>query len=25
LQQPRLQHDDFEAYVAHVMATLIPA
>ena len=25
LQQPRLQHDEFEAYVAHVMATLIPA
>src|SRR5690606_11576887 len=25
LQQPRLQHDEFEAYVEHVMATLIPA
>lgn len=24
LGQPRLQHDEFEAYVAHVMATLIP-
>jgi AcrR family transcriptional regulator len=24
LQQPRLQHDEFEAYVDHVMATLIP-
>lgn len=24
LQQPRLQHDEFEAYVEHVMATLIP-
>jgi AcrR family transcriptional regulator len=25
LHQPRLQHDEFEAYVEHVMATLIPA
>jgi AcrR family transcriptional regulator len=25
LQQPRLHHDEFEAYVDHVMATLIPA
>jgi AcrR family transcriptional regulator len=25
LQQPRLHHDEFEAYVEHVMATLIPA
>ena len=25
MQQPRLQHDEFEAYVEHVMATLIPA
>lgn len=25
LQQPRLQHDEFEAYVEHMMATLIPA
>ncbi len=25
LQQPRLQHDEFEAYVEHVMQTLIPA
>lgn len=24
LQQPRLQHDEFESYVDHVMATLIP-
>ena len=24
LQQPRLQHDEFEAYVEHLMATLIP-
>lgn len=24
LGQPRLHHDEFEAYVAHVMATLIP-
>ena len=24
LNQPRLQHDEFEAYVEHVMATLIP-
>lgn len=24
LQQTRLQHDEFEAYVEHVMATLIP-
>lgn len=24
LQQPRLLHDEFEAYVEHVMATLIP-
>ncbi|MFN3842422.1 MAG: TetR/AcrR family transcriptional regulator [Rehaibacterium terrae] len=24
LQQPRLHHDEFEAYVEHVMATLIP-
>ncbi len=24
LHQPRLQHDEFEAYVEHVMATLIP-
>jgi len=24
LQQPRLQHDEYEAYVEHVMATLIP-
>ena len=24
LQQPRLQHEEFEAYVEHVMATLIP-
>ena len=24
LQQPRLQHDEFEAYVEHVMDTLIP-
>ncbi|HEY9400772.1 MAG TPA: TetR/AcrR family transcriptional regulator [Luteimonas sp.] len=23
--QPRLQHDEFQAYVEHVMATLIPA
>jgi AcrR family transcriptional regulator len=25
LQQPRLHHDEFEQYVEHVMATLIPA
>ena len=25
LHQPRLQHDEFEAYVEHVMATLIPS
>lgn len=25
LQQPRLDHDEFEAYVDHVMRTLIPA
>jgi len=25
LQQPRLQHDEYEAYVEHVMATLIPS
>ena len=25
LRQPRLQHDEFEAYVEHVMQTLIPA
>ena len=25
LHQARLQHDEFEAYVEHVMATLIPA
>ncbi len=25
LQQPRLQHDEFESYVEHVMQTLIPA
>ena len=25
MQQPRLQHDEFEAYLEHVMATLIPA
>lgn len=25
LHQPRLHHDEFEAYVEHVMATLIPA
>lgn len=25
LGQPRLHHDEFEAYVSHVMATLIPA
>ncbi len=25
LQQPRLQHDEFEDYVEHVMQTLIPA
>jgi AcrR family transcriptional regulator len=25
LRQPRLQHDEFEAYVEHVMTTLIPA
>jgi AcrR family transcriptional regulator len=25
LQQPRLQHDEFEAYVEHVMETLIPS
>ena len=25
LGQPRLHHDEFEAYVAHLMATLIPA
>jgi hypothetical protein len=24
LHQARLQHDEFEAYVEHVMATLIP-
>ena len=24
LHQPRLQHDEFEAYVEHVMSTLIP-
>ena len=24
LGQPRLHHDEFEAYVAHVMSTLIP-
>jgi len=24
LHQPRMQHDEFEAYVEHVMATLIP-
>ncbi|MDQ2702301.1 MAG: TetR/AcrR family transcriptional regulator [Pseudomonadota bacterium] len=24
MQQPRLQHEEFEAYVEHVMATLIP-
>ena len=24
LQQPRLHHDEFEAYVEHVMDTLIP-
>jgi len=24
LQQPRLQHDEFESYVDHVMSTLIP-
>ncbi|MBS7456065.1 TetR/AcrR family transcriptional regulator [Coralloluteibacterium stylophorae] len=24
LHQPRLHHDEFEAYVAHMMATLIP-
>ena len=24
LRQPRLPHDEFEAYVEHVMATLIP-
>ena len=24
LGQPRLHHDEFEAYVGHVMATLIP-
>jgi len=24
MRQPRLQHDEFEAYVEHVMATLIP-
>ena len=24
LQQPRLQHDEFEAYVEHVISTLIP-
>jgi AcrR family transcriptional regulator len=24
LQHPRLQHDEFEAYVGHMMATLIP-
>ena len=24
LHQPRLQHDEFEAYVEHVMAALIP-
>ena len=25
LHQPRLQHEEFEAYVEHVMSTLIPA
>lgn len=25
LQQPRLHHDEFEGYVEHLMATLIPA
>lgn len=25
MQPPRLQHDEYEAYVEHVMATLIPA
>lgn len=25
LQQPRLQHEEFEAYVEHMMATLIPS
>jgi AcrR family transcriptional regulator len=25
MQQPRLQHEEFEAYVEHVMAALIPA
>ena len=25
LHQPRMQHDEFEDYVGHVMATLIPA
>ena len=25
LHQARLQHDEFEAYVEHVMATLIPS
>jgi hypothetical protein len=25
LHQPRLQHEEFEAYVEHVMQTLIPA
>jgi AcrR family transcriptional regulator len=25
VHQPRLQHDEFEAYVEHVMATLIPS
>ena len=24
LQQPKLHHDEFEAYVEHMMATLIP-
>jgi hypothetical protein len=24
LTQPRLAHDEFEAYVEHMMATLIP-
>jgi len=24
LAQPRLHHDEFEAYVGHVMTTLIP-
>ena len=24
LAQPRLHHDEFEAYVSHVMTTLIP-